>query len=171
MNSIKKMKIKYFVVFILILTCAFSIGLTNSRYSSGKKIDNEVMVATPVVEFESVTGTSFTNMLPGDTVAYNFNIKNTDGNMINEVAINYYIKLTYENNNLPLTYKIYDITSGTEVELPTTSDQTSLIALGYENIETHNYKIEFTWPISDNAESYANKQIAFKLDVYAEQVI
>ena len=110
-------------------------------------------------------------MIPGQTIEYEFNIKNTDGNLTNEVLINYYIKLTAQDSNLPVTYKIYDITNGTEKELPMTSNQTALISLGYENVENHKYKIQFKWPEESDSLTYADKQMNFNLDVYAEQVV
>lgn len=171
MNKIKKIKIRYFILFISILICVFSIGMTNSRYTSAKKIDNELPIAKPIIEFESVSTSEITNVVPGDTIEYNFNIKNTDGTMTNEVAMNYYIKLSHKDSNLPLKYKIYDITSGTEVELPITSEQTSVISLGYGEVETHKYKIKFIWPISNNDEAYANKQTTFDIEIYAEQAM
>ena len=53
MNSISKLRIKYVVLFILILICAFSIGLTNSRYTSDSNYEDNLAIAKPVVEIES----------------------------------------------------------------------------------------------------------------------
>ena len=171
MNKIKKMKFKYIILFILILICSFSIGLTNSRYTSSKKIGDSLPIAKPILEFEPVSNSRINDMLPGQMVTYDFNIKNTDGNITNEVLINYYIKVTCEDNNLPITYKIYDITDATEEEVTVTSEQTSLITLGYKEIENHKYRIKFTWLSSDKAASYADKQTEFNIEVYAEQAI
>lgn len=171
MNSISKLRIKYVVLFILILICAFSIGLTNSRYTSDSNYEDNLAIAKPVVEIESQSETEISNMLPGDTVEYLFNIKNTDGTNQNEVLLNYYLKVTFASDALPLTYEIFDITDGTETKLELSSNQTNLISLGFTNIETHKYKIKLTWPEDQNDVSLANQNVAFDIDVYAEQVV
>lgn len=136
---------------------------------SGKNLEDNLPIAKPIIEFEAASPSEISDMIPGQTVQYDFIIKNTDGASQNEVAINYYIKVTYQNNNLPLTYKIYDITTGTEQELQVTDNQTSLIKMGYEDIENHKYRIKFTWPLSQNDVSYINKQIGISIEVFAEQ--
>lgn len=171
MNNKLKLKLKYIALFILIIICAFAINLTDSRYSSSKTIDDSIQIAKPIVEMESTSATTIENILPGQTVEYEFNIKNTDGTFTNEVLMNYYIKVTYNNNNLPLTYEIFDVTDGTEKKLTTTSNQTDIKSIGYSDVEVHKYRIKFTWPSNENDVSYAGKQISFDIDVYAEQAV
>ena len=73
MNSISKLRIKYVVLFILILICVFSIKLTNSRYSSDSDYKDDLEIAKPIVQMESDSSTDIGNMLPGDTIEYLFN--------------------------------------------------------------------------------------------------
>ena len=156
---------------ILIIISFFSIHLTNSRYTSGKKGKGDFEIAKPVIEFKNISSADINNMMPGQTAEYYFNIINVDSESKNEVLINYYIEVSFEDNDLPITYTIYDITNGNEVELETNSNKTSLISLGYKEIETHKYKIEFEWKSEENNISYSNKQTTFNIEVYAEQVI
>lgn len=171
MNSISKLRIKYVVLFILILICVFSIKLTNSRYSSDSDYKDDLEIAKPIVQMESDSSTDIGNMLPGDTIEYLFNIKNTDDTNKNEVMLNYYIKIVIPDDGLPLTYKIYDITDGEEKELEVNNNQTELISLGFENIENHKYKLKLTWPEDKNDVAFSNTNMKFDIEVYAEQVI
>lgn len=171
MNSISRLRIKYVVLFILILIFVFSIKFTNSRYSSDSNYEDVLEIAKPIIEIEPETSAEISNMLPGDTVDYLFNVKNTDEKNQNEVLLNYYLKVIISDNSLPITYKIYDITDGLENELEIISGKTNLISLGFENVESHKYKIRFTWPEEENDVSLAGKEIKFDIDVYAEQVI
>jgi len=172
MSNKLKLKIKYILLFILIIICTYAVSLANSRYLSSKTINNNnVEIANPIVELETVSETTISEIKPGDTVEYEFNIKNTDGTLTNDLLMDYYIKLTWGNSNIPLTYSIYDITSGEENLLTVDSEtnQTVLKQIGYNEVETHKYKIKFTWPESDNDVSYANLQTSFNIDLYAEQ--
>lgn len=171
MNKILKLRLKYTIFFILIIVVVFLMNITKSRYMSGMVMNSGLDIAKPIIEFSSNSEPNISDILPGESAEYIFNVKNTDGNILNEVNINYYIKLTYNDNNLPIQYEIYDITSGTEVKLETTSNQTQLLTLGHEKVESYDYKLVFTWPADKNDVSYAGKEIAFDLDIYAEQVI
>lgn len=171
MNNVSKIRIKYIVLFILILICAYSIGLTNSRYVSESNYNNNLEIAKPIIEIESDSNKKIENMLPGDTAEYIFNVKNTDNTNKNEIMLNYYIKVVIPENGIPLTYKIYDITNGTEKEININSNKTDLISLGFENIENHKYKIKFIWPKDKKDYSYANKDMKFDIEVYAEQAL
>ena len=158
-------------IFILIIIIAFTGKIASSRFNSEANKNGNLNIAKPIVELEQVSSNNFTNMKPGDTVEYTFNVKNNNGSNTNEVTMNYYIEVTYNNNNLPLTYEIYDITTGSEVQLTTNNNQTNLLQLGLGNIETHNFKIKFIWPQSSNSYTYSSQNISFDIDVYAEQVI
>lgn len=174
MNNMKKKnnKIKYFVLFILMLISSFTMNLTNSRYTSQTSMDNTLEIAKPVLEMVSDSANTLENMYPGQEVEYYFSVKNTDGNVNNEVVLNYYIEVAYKNTNLPLTYTVYQIADdGTETQLATTSNKTDKILIGFGNIETHKYKIKFTWPISENSITYQNKQLEVDVNVFAEQKI
>ncbi len=171
MNNISKIRIKYILVFILILICAYSIGLTNSRYASETNYSNNLEIAKPVIEIESNSNKKIENMLPGDKAEYIFYVKNTDNVNVNEIMLNYYIKVVIPENEIPLTYKIYDITNGTEKEINVDSNKTDLISLGFENIENHKYKIKFIWPENEKDYSYSNKEMKFDIEVYAEQAL
>lgn len=171
MSNKVKLSAKYILLFILIIISGFAVKVTNSRYSSGKKINDNIEIAKPVIELESTSDTTIENILPGETALYTFNIKNTDGTLTNEVLMNYYIEVTYNNTDLPLAYEIFDITDGTEKKLSTNSNKTQIKAIGFNEIELHKYKIKFMWPSSENSVSYAGKQMAFEISVYAEQVV
>lgn len=172
MNNILKLKIKYFVLFILIVISIISFMITSAKYTSKTEMSENLAIAKPIVELTSVSETSFSDLVPGETVEYYFNITNTDNSgETSEVAMNYYLKVSYENNDLPFTYEIYDVTNGNSTPLTLTSNQTDLIDLGFGNPEEHQYKIVFSWASSENADTYANKEISVNLEVFAEQVV
>ena len=172
MSNKLKLKLKYILLFILIIICTYAMNLANSRYLSSKKINNSnVEIANPIVEIEPVSESTLSDIMPGDTVVYDFNIKNANETLTNDILMDYYIKLTWENENLPITYSIYDVTSGEENPLTINSEtnQTAVKQIGYNELETHKYRIKFTWPEANNDVSYANKQTSFNIELYAEQ--
>ena len=171
-----KLNLRYIELFVLIILCTFAIGLTNSKYSSTVSAEENINIAKPIVELEPTSEITVENILPGQTATYTFNIKNnvenTDGTLTkNDILMNYYVKVIYNDSNLPLTYEIYDTTTGEDVKLNTTSNQTDINTRGYKEIENHSYKIIFTWPADANDVSYANKDTSFNIDVNAEQAV
>ena len=167
-----KNKIINVLFFICIFVFFFLIEITNAKFASYKKSDNVIDIAKPIINIENVSSTNIENIIPGQEVEYYFNIKNTDENStLNQVNMNYYIKLTAQDTSLPLTYNIYDVTSGTEQILPMDSGQTAIMSIGYKEVETHKYKIKFMWPSNENSSIYANKNMSFSISVCAEQVV
>lgn len=73
-----KLKIKYIIIFAFIIISGFIFETSNSRYISNKNDTYEILVAKPVIEMESVSNNTISDMLPGDTAEYTFKIKNAD---------------------------------------------------------------------------------------------
>lgn len=73
-----KLKIKYIIIFAFIIISGLIFETSNSRYISNKNDTYEILVAKPVIEMESVSNNTISDMLPGDTAEYTFKIKNVD---------------------------------------------------------------------------------------------
>lgn len=145
------------------------INTTNSRYLAELKAENSLDLAIPKVVLD--TNDFAEQILPGETLSYEFYVKNHEDNNINEVLMEYYFKINITQDDLPLEYKVFDITENTEVELSETADGIGPIELKYGEIQENNYRIDFIWDENDNSSEYANKQFSFKIELNATQVV
>lgn len=164
--------IKFLIIIFIFSSSIYLMNTTKSRYASGINIKNNVNVAVPIIELDTSTlNSSLSTILPGDSRSCEFSIRNNKDSKINEVLMSYYINLDITNQGLPLTYKIYDMTNGTEQELTQTSNGFGPITLNYGQEQNSRYKITFTWDESQNSDTLANQNFSFKVLVNATQEI
>ena len=71
---------------------------------------------------------------------------------------------------IPLEVKIFDITSGTEVDV-TSKNVSDPIEMKASESETKNYKLKVIWDASYNDASYAGQQINCNITLEALQVV
>lgn len=165
-----KRRIKFIVIIFVIISSISFIDTTKSRYLSELNMSDNISVAIPQIVIDMENNQNAT-IIPGNTKFYEFCVKNYENTKINEVLMNYYIVPNITKSDIPLTYKVYEITGSAQVELTQTSEGFGPITLNYGTEEEKKYKITFTWAESNNDVSYANKEFKFKIGINATQVI
>lgn len=164
-----KKRIRYFCIILIIISTIFTFNVTSSRYMGEITTDNEI-IALPVLTLSNNNQTyTITDMLPGDKKTYEFIVSNVDAEVTNEVLLSYYFNISIE-ASVPLTYKLYDITS-TQTELTITDGTTENIELDYNTTVTRKYRLELIWGSSDNSYEYANQTITCNVKLEAIQVV
>lgn len=164
-------KIEFVLITTIFIATMFFVNYTNSRYVSDVNIQDDVNVAIPQIVLDTTQNNLTNPILPGDTTSYEFYINNYNGTNQNEVLMTYYINLDLIAQNIPLTYRIYQITGTTETELAQTTEGFGPITLDYEQQESQHFKIVFTWDENDNSVYYENKNFDFKIKINATQVV
>ena len=138
-----------FCYVILLITGSISIA----KYVDGKQNHNGSSVSVYINDVEIITESiNISKMSPGTSQTIDFSVTNYKEDLVCEVALEYDIIITTE-NNLPL--KITVIKSNEEVkrEYPTPSIDTLTWSNGNmkANVrDTHNYKINIEWPYEEN---------------------
>lgn len=165
-----KSKIKFIVVSFIIISSIYMMNTSKSRYFSQISFKSDIEVAIPQIELENVAYTTDV-MFPGDTKIVNFNVRNFNNSEINEVLMQYYITLDFQKDSIPFNYEIYQINGANDIKLNETAKGFGPINLNYGQEETTYFKLICSWKETDNEVIYADKQVAFKIVVNAEQVI
>ena len=166
-----KLKLKLLISAFIIISSIYLINITSSRYISEINSKSNINVAIPQIELDTNAVDTSNLILPGDTQSVEFNVKNYENTSINEVLMNYYIELNITKSDIPLTYKIYEITDNSETELNETAEGYGPIKLNYGTEEEKKFKIVFLWDEIKNNTSYASKDFKFEIKIKAEQVI
>ena len=127
------------------------------------------VLAVPVLTLTNQTQSlEIENMKPGDEREFLFSVSNSDEDKVNEVLLNYYIKVS-SGTEIPLKFKIYDVTTN-EQEIALTNGQTSLIEMPYGVSNTRNYRLEIIWDAKDNDIGYAGKQTTCTIKLEGIQI-
>lgn len=165
----KKINLTFLCIACIIISTIFTFNISNSRYMAQVQADEEAL-AIPILTLSN-NGLTHTieNMLPGETREITFSVSNTDGENINEILLEYYFKINME-SAIPLEVKIFDITSGTEVDV-TSKNVSDPIEMKASESETKNYKLKVIWDASYNDASYAGQQINCNITLEALQVV
>ena len=164
-----KKRIRYFCIILIIISTIYTFNITSSRYMGEISTDNG-NIALPVLTLSNNNQEyTITNMLPGDIETCEFIVSNVDAEVTNEVLLSYYFNISIE-ASVPLTYKLYDITS-TQTELTITDGATENIELDYNTTVTRKYRLELIWGSSDNSYEYANQTITCNVKLEAIQVV
>lgn len=163
-------KLKSFCIFGMIIVLVSSINVTMSRYIREATAQNSI-IAVPVLTLSNNNQQyEIEDMLPGDVKEYTFSVSNKSGTQINEVLLSYYFEINFE-SDIPLQFKLFDITDGTEKELTITNQKTSEIELLYDQEVIKNYKLKIIWNESDNSYTYAGREITCDINLTAVQVV
>ena len=168
-KSTKKNNIIFFCIACIIISTIFTFNISNSRYMAEVSAEDDAL-AIPILTLSN-NGLSHTidNMLPGETREITFSVSNKDDSKINEILLEYYFKIEME-SEIPLEVKIYDISSGTEVDV-TDKNSSDPIEMKASEEETKNYKLKVIWDASYNDASYAGKEINCNVTLEALQVV
>lgn len=152
------------LVYLLLLTL-LATGVSLSRYKTTVAGTATVRVARPVVVFEG-GAVDLSNLRPGDEKDYAFSVKNSDGNGINEVIMDYRLSVaqTGEEPLLPISLSII---------LPNEQPYTGQwVRLGYSAPISHSYTLRVTWPdeVAARSDDYMAQSRSIKITVDAVQV-
>lgn len=158
-----KKKIIFGTIVFTIICGVYLIKITNSRYLSEVNIDGNIDVAVPEIVLDTSNYSGLISMLPNQTKDFEFSVKNYTDSNINEVLMEYYIKINVVKSDLPLHYKLYEISGSNENLLNETTEGFGPITLNYGNKEEKTYKLQFTWDGNENKVSYANKVYSFNI--------
>lgn len=165
----KKINITLFIIACIIISTVFTFNLSNSRYMAEVQADKDAL-AIPVLTLSN-NGLTHTidNMLPGDTREITFSVSNTENGKVSELLLDYYFKIDMQ-SAIPLEVKIYDITSGAEVDV-TANDASTPLTMPNTEETTRNYKLKVIWDEANNDASYAGQQITCNVTLEAVQVV
>lgn len=156
-------KILLIVVICFLLLTPVSISF--SKYKSSSSLNGNIELARPVLVLE-VTSGKVNLTIPTDNVTILFNVKNYNDLYRNDVLLNYYLEFSSD-EVLPVSYKLYDITSGSEKEISVSSNKSESIDMGFSENITHYYKLVFSW--TDNSVKYSDITDNFKVRAVALQ--
>jgi len=165
------MKKRYLVYlgYLLLLTLALT-AVSMSQFRTTVQSSGQVSVARPVLRYVPVSLTlngttvegsgneiSLSNLKPGDTLVYQFNINNFEGSLKNQVKLQYRVSVTSSPTEtaLPLTYTLN----------PGGGAWTSL---GFGSDITHAYTLTVNWPEGATGD-YANKAQTIQIRIDSEQ--
>ena len=165
----KKINLILLIAACVIISTIFTFNLSNSRYMAEVQADKDAL-AIPVLTLSN-NGLTHTidNMLPGDTREITFSVSNTEGGKVSELLLDYYFKINLQ-SSIPLQVKIYDITSGTEVDV-TSNNASNPLTMPKTEATTRNYKLKVIWDAADNDASYAGQQITCNVTLEGVQVV
>lgn len=166
-----KRKIKYIIIIFIIISGMYLVNKTNSRYISEMNFNTDIDVAVPQIILDDSKININELIAPGDSVECEFYVRNYENLKINEVLMEYYIRLNMIESEIPLTCKIYEVVGNSETELSKIGDEFGPITLNYGEEQEKKYKIKFTWESTNNDVQYANKQFTFKIEINSEQII
>lgn len=165
-----KSKLLYICCFLTIILFLYTLNVTSSRYLGKVETDDDV-VAVPIFTLNNNerTYTVADIELPGDEYEILFKVSNVENGIVNDVLLNYNFKFSTE--NIPLTFKLYEVTTSGEVEIPITNKVTGTLTMDYHTPTTKDYKLKIIWDEKDNNYEYADKNATFKIELNAVQVV
>ena len=154
MNNHKK-------IILLIILSLFTIFLiynfTFSKYATDISGKSSSQIANPVIELvgsNKIVGKDYDDT--ARQIEYNFSVNNFDSKEnINQVNLKYIIKITNDNLDFPISYKLYS-SDNEEISL-NGSNTTDFIMLDKDVKETHNYKLIIKYADKGNGINIINK--------------
>ena len=172
------MKTKYYIyiVYLLVITLAVT-AVSFSKFSAAVEGSHTVEVARPTIAYipQSLTidgnpvadisgGISLTDLRPGDTLVYKFDIRNYEGSNTNEVLLKYLIAVVFDpaETILPLTYTLVPDDSYS-------SAGGGWTYMGYGTQITHSYTLTVTWDESDQGAAYLDQQQSIQIVINTQQ--
>ncbi len=167
-----------YITYLIFLTMVVT-AISFSRYAHTITGQGQASVAKVVVEQVPVSayhngvelsdiasGLNAIDMLPGDVIVYNFNIVNFKGSDINQVAVKYYISVSYSPSD-PKTLPIIEaLTPGGSY--PSAGEGWTY--LGLSSQITHSYALTLTWGSSLIDSSYKSLAQNISVIINVEQV-
>ncbi|MEG2235154.1 MAG: hypothetical protein RR144_01750 [Clostridia bacterium] len=143
-------------------TCAKFITNISGK-SNGK-------IATPIIELigsDKIVGKDYDDT--ARKIEYNFSVNNFDseGN-INQINLNYILKIKNDNLDFPITYNLYD---GNNKEIFLNNNATNLIGLDKDIKITHHYKLIIRYADKGNGINIVNKLNNLDITLSASQIM
>ena len=165
-----KSKVKLLIMVIIIIAAVCFVNITRSRYLSEVTAVGDIDAAIPIITLnENVIESQL--MLPGDSREFEFYVSNKENDSINEVEMNYYLTIALTKTEIPLTYKLYEISNNTQNEVTKTNDKYGPFNLPYGTESQRHFKIVVSWDENDNSYTYAGKENKFNIEINATQVL
>ena len=145
-----------------------------ARYTSEASGSDSARVAV-FAHDETIDATgTIKKMYPGDAVSYTLDVTNFKGEKRSEVSLQYSIEVKTA-GNLPLQYTLTkdNITVGTFNEKSDEKEytfETDSMKFGIDAKEQHTYKLNITWPATENSASLAEIPDYLDITVHVEQI-
>lgn len=159
------------------------VGVTYSFFKNENNLFANQDIAKFVFEAEETNTISvpLTDINPGDSTSYTFQVSNNVDEVVSQVTINYQcIIKTY--HLMPLEIKLFK--TGSVEELILTCDETfsrdednqlvcnSIVQqMAYDNKVSHDYRLDIKFPDEYNSEDYANLVDYIDIDIRSWQNI
>jgi len=160
--------IRFILIVSIFLILLFSIGQTNSRYMSQASSQTDLIAkAVLTLNNNNLVINADRNIFPGDTKSYEFSVSNYDDKNTNEVLLKYYLQVTTEASNSPLTIELQNMSTGQILTL--NNGKTNEIELPYGNETTTNYKLTLRWDESKNSLEYAGMNLKYVIQLVGTQ--
>lgn len=141
------------ILFVLLLSLAFLLPFTLSRFKTEARSDAEVDIAFYLVNDEyQYKNIKLDDIVPSDTAyTYDFTVSNNDGTNRTETTLTYDLEVI-TTTNLPLTYELYIKEDTGEFKSVVTSDIVDLDedSTYFRTISTSSRKFEFTKDMTDS---------------------
>jgi len=167
----------YFYLIYLIVTALVVTAVSFSRYSTTVEGGAQVTVARPVLTYtpRSLTyngspvadisgGINLSNVMPGDILVYEFDIKNYQDTNENQILLKYLITVVFDPavTTLPLSYTLAP--GGT---YPSAGGD--WVYLGFGAQITHSYTLTVSWDEAEIDPSYTNQQQGILIQINSQQ--
>ncbi len=161
------MKCRYLLIIFIGVLYLSTFNFTTSRYIGELQSDSDI-VAIPILTLSNnQLEVKVEDMLPGETREVPFIVSNKENDQLNEVLLDYNIKITSD-NIIPLTLELYN---DKDEKLTLTENKTAEERMPYDAEATRNYKLKIIWNEKDNDYTYANKTSHISVELTGTQVI
>lgn len=171
-----KSRLYLFLSYLVVVSSVLT-GVSFSRYSTVVSGSGEARVAQAVIEYSPVSATlndvpittlesgiSISNVMPGDVLIYNFDIKNFNSLLVNQVLLKYaiFVRFSPDPETIPLAY---DLTPAD----PYQSAGGNWTFLGFGPEETHSYTLTVSWDSAETDPAYIGQQQNIQIQIDSEQ--
>lgn len=166
----------FYIVYLIIVTMVVT-GVSFSKYGTIVDGADSARVARPVLDYVPMSATfngtpigelsggmTFNEVQPGDTLVYNFEIRNFEGTNLNEVLLKYYIDIAVE----PVGVLPLDTTLTPGGSYPAAGS--GWIILGMGSHITHSYALTISWNAGTTGSEYSEKEQSIKITINAQQI-
>ena len=132
----------------------FQVSLNYTKYLYQKE-DMETPEPEVFIEFMNFENDIF--ILPGETKDIDFSVKNYSDTNVNRILLDYYMDIDFTVREFDITYTLYDITDGQQVQLTKSQDGYGPISLSNNGRQERHYRLVLSWNKDDNNISNAGK--------------
>lgn len=125
------MKLKKKSDLVIIIVSLIVIGINNisfSKYDNYIKCDYHSQIAKAIIDIEKDKKTEENIEESKLPMEYNFSINNYKDDCINEIEFDYSIEIIASNDKFPISYKLYDVDSNSEISLINGKSETLRLA-------------------------------------------